>query len=69
MLLLQCVQEEADLIAEKYACLKAVSVMNLVLALLGTLVKVYEFTLHFFWKEIYVLFIYCIGLYSGIHKT
>lgn len=39
MLLLQCVQEEADLTEEKHACLKAVSAMNLVLALLDILVK------------------------------
>lgn len=58
MLLLQCVHEEADLIAEKYACLKAVSVMNLVLALLGTLVKVYEFTLHFFFERKFMYFLF-----------
>lgn len=69
MLLLQCVQEEADLTEEKHACLKAVSAMNLVLALLGILVKYMNSPCIVFWKEIYVLFIYCIGLYSGIHKT
>lgn len=39
-MLLQCVQEKADLIEEKYACLKAVSCNEFGSCLLGILVAI-----------------------------